>query len=228
MSGYNYDNFSTDDYDFNNAAGPGVGEAAPDFELETTDGIKKQLLDFEGDFLALELGSITCPLFHTRRDGMEITREEFPQVSFAILYVREAHPGTKVAAHKSFEDKKACATRLKTEDKESRTILVDGLDGAAHQAYGSMPNAIFIIDRKGIVRFKAEWNNPSATRKALNALTTGKTPNVKSYFRPAKPAIVLETIKRAGEGSGSDFFSGLPLLIWNNLIKLNLRIHFRK
>ncbi len=106
-------------------------------------------------------------------------------------------------------------------------MLVDGLVGAAHQAYGSMPNALFIIDKEGIVRFKAEWNNPSATRKALQALLDGKPVRVKSYFRPAKPSIVLGTARRGGKGSGSDFFHGLPILIWNNIIKRNLRTLFQ-
>lgn len=100
--------------------------------------------------------------------------------------------------------------------------------GNAHKAYGSLPNAIYIIDKAGIVRFKAQWNNPVATRKALLALIDGKEVRIKSYFAPAKPSIVLSTAARAGKGSASDFFRGLPLLIWNNLIKLNIRTIFKK
>lgn len=226
MSGYNYDSFSTGDYDFDSAAGPEVGQKAPDFELETADGAKRRLLDFEGDYLVLELGSITCPLFLTRQESMEDIVRDFPQVSFAILYVREAHPGAEIPAHKSIEDKKACASLLNTELDDPRTVLIDGLEGAAHLAYGSMPNAVFIIDKMGVVRFKAEWNNPSATRKALNAVLQGKSAKIKSYFKPAKPSIVLSTARRAGKGSGSDFFRGLPILIWNNVIKRNTKTFF--
>jgi hypothetical protein len=196
--------------------------------LQTHDGRKQRLLDFDGDCLILELGSMTCPLFLTRHDNMlEITRN-YPQASHAVLYVREAHPGEAIPAHKSIEEKKACAAILKTELEDPRTILVDGVEGAAHLAYGSMPNAIYIIDNEGIVRFKAPWNNSATTRKALDAVLQNKPANFKSYFKPAKPWIVLSTAKRAGKGSAKDFFIGLPRLIWNVLIKNNLRTFFRR
>lgn len=51
MPSYNYDEFSPDDYDFDTVEGPVVGQKAPDFELTTSDGRTKRLLDFEGDFL---------------------------------------------------------------------------------------------------------------------------------------------------------------------------------
>ena len=51
MTGYNYDKFSTDDYEFEQVAGPVPGQKAPDFELTTPSGEKRRLLDFSGDFL---------------------------------------------------------------------------------------------------------------------------------------------------------------------------------
>lgn len=228
MTTYNYDTFKTEDYDFTNEAGPMIGQRAPDFLLTTIDNKKKTLLDFDGDYLVLELGSVTCPLFHTRREGMRLNAREYPNLTFSVLYVREAHPGAIIPAHKSFDDKKNAATRLRTEDKDDREIFIDDLDGTAHQAYGSMPNAVFIIDKQGIVKFKAEWNNPAATRKAIQLILEGKDVNIKTYFKPAKPNIVLATAKRAGKGSAYDFFTGLPILIWNNLIKRNTEVFLDK
>jgi len=224
---YNYDSFSPDNYNLQSADGPEIGQKAPDFELETHDGQKRRLLDFEGECLILELGSMTCPLFLTRYDSMQKIAQDYPQVSSSVLYVREAHPGAAIPAHKSIEEKKACASLLVSELNDPRLILVDGVEGHAHQAYGSMPNAIYIIDKEGIVRFKAAWNNTTATRTALEAVLQGKSSKIKSYFKPAKPWIVLSTARRAGKGSGSDFFRGLPRLIWNVLIKNNLRTFFR-
>lgn len=91
-----------------------------------------------------------------------------------------------------------------------------------------MPNAVFIIDKQGIVKFKAEWNNPAATRKAIQLILEGKDVNIKTYFKPAKPNIVLATAKRAGKGSAYDFFTGLLILIWNNLIKRNTEVFLDK
>lgn len=226
MSNYNYDEFSTGDYDFDNVVGPVVGEKAPDFSLTTIDGSRRSLLDFDGEFLVLEIGSITCPLFQSRRSIMETLDDGQNGVSNAVLYVREAHPGKDIPSHKSFDDKLKCATRLRKDDGETRTIFVDDYEGHAHRAYGSMPNAVFIINRNGCVVFRSDWNNPSATQKALRALKAGKDVRVKSYFRPPVPTVALRTFSHAGKGSAADFFKGLPKLILENLAKRNLRLLF--
>lgn len=227
MKRYNYDEFSTEDNDFSSVIGPDVGDKAPDFSLITTDGERKRLLDFSGDFLILEMGSITCPLFQSRRGIMESLGRK-NGISSAVLYVREAHPGVDIQSHKSFNDKKACASRLKTEDGEIRTVYVDNLEGHAHAAYGSMPNAVFIINKNGCVVYRSEWNNPSATRKALQALIAGREVTARAYFRPAVPTTVFRTLGKAGKGSAADFFKGLPFLIWTNVIKRNLRLLFKR
>jgi len=226
MSEYNYDAFSPDDYDFRNSGGPQIGDRARDFDIETPDGKIKKLLDFEGEYLVLEMGSITCPLFHSRRDKMLSLDQEFPDLSFAVLYVREAHPGADIPSHQSMADKKACASRLKTEDGDNRLILVDSLEGSAHEAFGSFPNSVFIIDRDGIVRFQSDWNNPTVTRTAITKILAGENAPVKSVFFPASPKIVRHTAKRAGEGSASDFLKGLPRLFWGVFVIENLKTVF--
>lgn len=223
MSAYNYSAFSPDDYDFDTETGPGIGEKAPDLTLTTLDGTPHRLLDFPGDFLVLEMGSITCPLFQSRRPGMQGLSRDMPGVTHAVLYVREAHPGDLIPPHRSQSDKLACAAHLRDRDGEGRLILVDDLDGTAHRALGEMPNAVFILNRNGCVVFRSDWNNPAATRRALLALREGRPAEVKSWFRPARPATALRTLRQAGRGSASDFLRGLPFLIWTNMIKRNLR-----
>lgn len=226
MGSYNYDNFSADDYDFKNSNGPQVGDKAYDFELMDASGNPKDLLDFEGDFLVLELGSITCPLFQARRNTMMTLQDEFPQISNSILYVREAHPGQEIPMHKDLDDKLNCAQLLRDADGEKRTIIVDDIEGSAHKAYGSMPNAVFIINKHGCVVFRAGWNNGEATRAALRSLIKGEPIRAKSYFKPATPSVLMKTLKRAGAGSRADFFKSLPYLFWQNIIKRNLRLLF--
>lgn len=228
MSGYNYDNFSSKDYDFDTVIGPKIGEKAQDFLVATNSGEPKYLLDFDGDFLVLEMGSITCPLFQNRRETMEKLDDNEKRVSTAVLYVREAHPGAQIPQHQSFEEKQSCAQRLKTEDKETRLVFVDDFEGTVHKAYGEMPNAVFIINKNDCVVFRAEWNNPSTTKKALKALLEGRTYRAKSYFWPGKPSISVKTLRSAGKGSAADFLKSFPALIWHNLIKRNLRLLFNR
>ncbi|ASG68116.1 hypothetical protein fh0823_10190 [Francisella halioticida] len=133
MSNYNYDNFSSDDYNFETSQGLSAGDKAVDIKLETVEGSCQNILNFTGDYLIFEMGSITCPLFQGRRDSMSKLAKDYSDLSFVVLYVREAHPGLNIKKHESYDDKKSCATELKNVDKEKRTIFIDDINGDAHK-----------------------------------------------------------------------------------------------
>ena len=80
-----------------------------------------------------------------------------PQLSWVFVYTREAHPGEAVPAHDSFERKLAHARLLRDEAGITRPILVDDLEGTGHRPYGSLPNMTWVVDRGGIIAYKASW-----------------------------------------------------------------------
>lgn len=226
MSDYHYDKFTADAYDLDNFIGPKVGTRAPEATVTLMDGSNHHILDFDGDFLVLELGSITCPLFQSRRNRMSDFVRENPETNFAILYVREAHPGVLLNQHRNFDDKRQMAGKLQDEDGEQRPIYLDDINGTAHKAYGSFPNSVFIINKNGCVVYRADWNNPGATERALSRLKAGKSAGGQGLFLPAKPPVAISILKRAGKDALVDFLKSLPKLIWKNVIKRNLRMLF--
>ena len=221
---YNYRKFAADQYDLSRFRGPAPGSKAPDFDLSLPDGRPARLLDFDADFLVLETGSVTCPLFQGRRPGMARLARAAKGVEFAVLYVREAHPGGTIRAHENIGEKRANARLLADADGETRRILVDDMEGSAHRAYGAYPNAVFIINRNGCVVWFSDWNNPGATAAALAALQAGRPAQVKAWFRPAPPPTAFRILRRAGKGALADFLRALPRLIWQNLILRNMRL----
>ncbi len=226
MSEYNYTKFAANHYELVAFRGPDMGEKAPDVGVRDLDGNTESLLEFEGRFLVLEFGSITCPLFQSRRASMTGIDQDFPDVASKILYVREAHPGANIAAHVTQQDKTASAITLRDKDGEGREILVDDVAGTAHQAYGSYPNAVFIINANGCVVYRSAWNNGGATRRVLKRLLAGKSVRAEAFFLPPKPPVAIGTFKQAGRGSARDFFIGLPQLVWKNFVRRNLRLIF--
>lgn len=74
-----------------------------------------------------------------------------------FVYTHEAHPGERVPHHDSFATKLAHARLLRDEVGIRRPILVDDLAGTAHRAFGGLPNMTWILDRGGIVAYKASW-----------------------------------------------------------------------
>lgn len=227
MAEYNYEGFEAGAYNLNKFEGPELGTKAPDFTVTTMDGTETNLLEFPGKFLVLELGSITCPLFQGRREGMSDLAKEFEEVSFSILYVREAHPGNRIPAHTSMEEKSSCANRL-NEEGETRRILLDDLQGAAHSGYGGYPNAIFVVNRNGCIVFRSDWNSVPATRKALKRLVKGQPAQSKSYFTPIKPTVLYKTLKESGDGALKEFLISFPVLIWKNVIRRNFLLFFSR
>jgi hypothetical protein len=51
------------------------------------------------------------------------------------------------------------ARLLRDEVGLRREILVDGLDGAGHLAYGGLPNMTWVIGRGGRILYKADWTS---------------------------------------------------------------------
>lgn len=228
MTSYNYEQFSSGAYDLDNFDGPRPGDKALDFPVTTPDGTARNLLDFNGRFLVLELGSITCPLFQSRRTKMSDLVTENPDVDFAILYIREAHPGKGIPQPTDMKGKADNARHLCTDQGEARPVLIDDMAGTAHKAYGSFPNSVFIINRNNCVLYRGDWNNPHATGRALAALKAGRPASGEGVFLPAKPAVLFSTLRAAGRDALFDFFRDLPHLFWKNVVKRNLRLLFGK
>ena len=61
--------------------------------------------------------------------------------------VREPHPGENYTEHRSWKQKLQYARECREQDGIETKMLIDGLDGAMHQAYGEMPNMAFIIGK---------------------------------------------------------------------------------
>ncbi|MGZ4787667.1 MAG: peroxiredoxin family protein [Terriglobales bacterium] len=176
---YNYESFSGHDL-LKHAVrtgfgrGPKPGDRAPDFELRTVDGAKVRLSDFEGEKnVVLTFGSATCPFTAASIRGLNDLYDDYEDnddVAFLFVYVREAHPGEKIPAHESLDDKRRAAELFRDEEDVEMPIVVDELDGRVHRKYGKMPNSTYLIDKSGRVAFRALWTKPSVLEEALQEL----------------------------------------------------------
>src|SRR5262245_53362232 len=125
------------------------------------------------------------------------------QAHFLFIYVREAHPDTfpDHPAHRAFEQKHEHARDLQRKFTTPRTVLVDGLDGEMHRAWGGLPNMSWVIDHTGRVAFKAGWTVAADVRAALEdalrwrqlkreqATTASYYREVFAYAREVRPEV---------------------------------------
>src|SRR5215813_7598972 len=172
---YNYERFSRERlHEFVDArfSGPEAGEPAPDFSAESLEGEVVRLSDYQGEKnVLLVFGSATCPMTAATVGELSALYDEFSdEVEFLFVYVREAHPGERVSAHSSMEEKFAAAQLLSDAEDLEMPVLVDDLRGSVHRQYSGLPNPAFLIDKSGRVAFRSMWANPEALAAAIDEL----------------------------------------------------------
>jgi len=214
IDSYNYRHFNPRDYNFTEFPGPKPGAKYIDFEATTLEGKRVKLSDYLDKPVILETGSITCPIYANASESMLKLAEAYPDFHFLVLYIREAHPGSKTPAQQTMKDKLENAKKMQKLYNETRTILVDDIDGTVHKIYGSMPNMVYVIDRDGTVLFRANWNDFHKMKEVLSTVTEHKVYTQDRYeiIKP-NPLTAIRTLLIGGWDALVDFFKNLPKLL---------------
>lgn len=173
---YNYEHFTREHLEESERAafsGPEPGERAPDFKTHTLNGKTIRLSDYEGKKnVLLIFGSATCPMTASSIAGINQLYNQFRSndLEFLFVYVREAHPGEKMPAHKSMKDKARAAQLLREKEKIEMPVLIDDLHGGIHRKYSRLPNAAYLINKSGRVVFRILWAQPRQLAAAIQEL----------------------------------------------------------
>src|SRR5947207_8570816 len=150
---YNYEHFTRgvlNEVEKGGFGGPEPGERAPDFKAQTLEGETLRLSDYrDKKNVLLVLGSATCPMVAGSIRGVNELYDKFrgDDVEFLFIYVREAHPGEKLPAHRSMRDKIRAAESLRDEEEMEMPVVVDDTRGSIHRKYSRLPNPAFLIDK---------------------------------------------------------------------------------
>ena len=223
---FNYERFSFDLEDEELArwlhAGPKRGEPAPDFNLPDISGRMVRLSDLRGRPVVIEFGAYTCPIFSDRVPAMEKLASEHPEVTFLVIYTREAHPGEVTGPHRSQADKNAAARRMAKEENLSRRVLVDDFDGSVLRAYGGAWNPMYVVGHDGTLVVRRAWNDPKDVEAVLTAMRMRETPGVADSIdmvrEPGRAPIGLRLLQRGGRQALLDFFNSAPQLMQQRLL----------
>lgn len=210
---YNYERFDPDRFDVSvPLSGPSAGETMPDFSLRTADGRSVELSDYRGTWVVLETGSLTCPMYARNVDAYDALRDEFPDVEFLLLYVREAHPGERVGPHETEDEKVKRARQLRDEYDEDREILVDDVDGSVHRSLGSMPNMVYVIDPSGRVVYRCNWADIDRIR---DVLAHREQIHSEEHIDPSmwNPLQGIRVLLKGGWQAVWDFVTSIPSLV---------------
>lgn len=86
------------------------------------------------------------------------------------VLTRQGHPGPAEPPYHSFAQKMEDAGRYQREESIPWPVLVDDLEGTAHQVYGSMADPTYLIDTDGRVAYHNMWTYVPSLDKAIAAL----------------------------------------------------------
>ena len=108
------------------------------------------------------------------------------RVEFVVVYIREAHPeeGWVVSPNRAedirindpttTDDRVEVAATCAINLKIRMPVLVDEIDDRIANAYGALPDRLYLIDQQGRIAFQGErgpWGfDPTALRAAIEAL----------------------------------------------------------
>lgn len=212
---YNRPRFTVMQYDWDVFKGPRAGEHAIDFPLTDLDGNEVRISDFRGKWLVIETGSSTCSMYTKNIPGMKLLRAQHPDVTFVVIYVREAHPGERLHQHRTFDEKMNAARTLAPKYDEDRTILVDQLPGKFHITYGAMPNIVYVINPEGIVHYRCNWATVDGLAEALadrDNINTNEHADMHKLKASRGVWIAVKTMLTGGIIALGDFVAALPKL----------------
>ena len=195
-----------------------VGMPAPDFAVTDLEGNTVRLSDFRGhQHVLIEFGCITAPVFVSNVPTLNRLHAQFQDqdVQVVVIYVREAHPGDVYRFHTTFEQKAEHARDLQRLEDVQCPVLVDSLEGQAHHLYGLRPSPVYVVDKDGLLVYKAAWLVPEEAELALSQLVRaeqvqaegGRTRNV--YSELLTPLVTdysghARVFARAGKGARED------------------------
>ena len=186
------------------------------FPMTRLDGTVVNLADYKGKWVVIETGSLTCPMYVKNIKPINRLNTKYPEVVFLMVYVREAHPGSRTKPHGSMDDKIARAKQTQDDYSDYREILVDNLDGSMHQAYGSFPNLVYIVNPEGSIVYRCDWAFADLIEEVLENRPDLK-PSERKQIITAAPWIMIPVCLKGGWDALWDLVIALPGILLEHL-----------
>lgn len=167
--------------------------------------------------LLLITGSLTCPMTVSSLPDLKTLEDEFGEdITFALVYVREAHPGKNVPQPQLLSDKIANAKSLKQIHSVNWQVIIDDIDGFLHYVLDTKPNSVHLINQNGEILFQSLWaGDASAIKRALSQISNNSPVTAPMSQKMMGPFLrgagyMDEALNTAGRGAYKELILGAP------------------
>ena len=196
-----------------------TGQKIPNIDVYSSASKSIKLLDLVKNKKALLIvtGSITCPMTVSSLPYLNALEAEFGEdISFALLYVREAHPGKRIPQPQELNQKIINANKLAESHSIAWPVISDDIDGTLHNLLDTKPNSVHLINNEGKILFQSLWAGDAySLKKTLLQVTKEssiKTPISQKMMGPfIRSAGYMDEIpKLARSGAYRELALGAP------------------
>lgn len=137
-----------------------VGQEAPDFTLNDSEGKERKLSDYAGKYVVLEWVNYDCPFVkkHYRSNNMQGLQATYTDKDVVWLSICSSAPGKQ-----GYFADDALSLRIKEEKSGASSYLVDA-DGTVGRLYEAKTTPhIFIINPEGMLVYAGAIDNVKST-----------------------------------------------------------------
>jgi peroxiredoxin len=123
-----------------------IGQPAPNFTLEGSDGKQHSLADYQGKFIVLEWTNPQCPFVHKFYDSGAMQKLQAKETAKGVIWLRI---NSSAAGHEGAQTESELAAYVSANHVAATASLLDP-DGKVGHMYGARTTPhMFVIDDKG-------------------------------------------------------------------------------
>ena len=140
-----------------------VGQAAPDFTLQGSDGKPHALADFHGKYVVLEWTNPECPFVHKFYDSGTMQALQTKETAKGVVWLRI---NSSAKGHDGYQSASDLTSYVKENHVGATASLMDP-DGTVGHMYGARTTPdMYVIDPKGMLIYAGGIDNKPSTNAA--------------------------------------------------------------
>ena len=146
-----------------------IGQPAPSFTLQGSDGKPRSLADFKGKYVVLEWTNPNCPFVHKFYDSDTMQKLQKKETAKGVAWLRI---NSAAVGHDDYQSPADLIAYAKEHHVAATASLLDS-DGTVGHLYGARTTPhMFVINPKGVLIYAGGIDNKPSTDPADIATAT--------------------------------------------------------